>query len=102
MGVTLVCAEASPAADPGKTVHNFACLAHPSGPYGYGWDFSRPAIAGIFLVGFACSPLAIHMGFVQDELVAILVMLGSATTVNCFIMARNMGHEGTLTSAKLS
>ena len=25
-------------------------------------------------------------------------MLGSATTVSCFVMARNMGHEGTLSS----
>lgn len=29
---------------------------------------------------------------------AILVMLGSATTVSCFVMAKNMGHEGTVTS----
>ena len=33
------------------------------------------------------------------ECVAILVMLGSATTVSCFVMAKNMGHEGTLTSS---
>jgi predicted permease len=25
-------------------------------------------------------------------------MLGSATTVSCYVMAKNMGHEGTLTS----
>lgn len=25
-------------------------------------------------------------------------MLGSATAVSCYIMARNMGHEGVLTS----
>lgn len=24
------------------------------------------------------------------------MMLGSATTVSCFVMARNMGHEGVL------
>ncbi len=94
-----------------KTVHNFACLATPLGLMAMGASFRaekavgclRPAIAGslLKLVGFAALflPLAIHMGFVQDELVAILVMLGSATTVSCFIMARNMGHEGTLTSA---
>ena len=39
------------------------------------------------------------MGFTQEKLVAILVMLGSATTVSCFVMAKNMGHEGTLTSS---
>lgn len=25
-------------------------------------------------------------------------MLGSASTVSCYVMARNMGHDGTLTS----
>ena len=44
-------------------------------------------------------PLAIAMGFREEKLVAILVMLGSATTVSCYIMAKNMGHEGTLTSS---
>ena len=29
---------------------------------------------------------------------AILVMLGSATTVSSFIVAKNMGHEGSLTA----
>lgn len=27
------------------------------------------------------------------------MMLGSATTVSCFVMARNMGHEGVLSSS---
>ena len=44
-------------------------------------------------------PIAVSLGFVNDKLVAILVMLGSATTVSCYIMARNMGHEGTLSSS---
>jgi predicted permease len=26
-------------------------------------------------------------------------MLGSASTVSCYIMAKNMGHEGTLSSS---
>lgn len=49
--------------------------------------------AGIFL------PVAVALGFRREELVAILVMLGSATTVSCFVMAKNMGHEGTLSSS---
>ena len=44
-------------------------------------------------------PLAVRMGYVQDKLVAILVMLGSPTTVSCFVMAKSMGHEGTLSSS---
>ncbi|MFV0363369.1 MAG: AEC family transporter [Suipraeoptans sp.] len=49
-------------------------------------------LATIFL------PIAIHFGFRERELVTILVMLGSATTVACYVMARNMGHEGVLTT----
>ena len=44
-------------------------------------------------------PAAVALGFRESELVAILVMLGSATTVSCFVMAKNMGHEGVLTSS---
>ena len=43
-------------------------------------------------------PIAISMGFHNEKLVAILVMLGSATTSSCFIMAKNMGHEGKISS----
>jgi len=41
----------------------------------------------------------VWLGFREEQLVAILVMLGSATTVSCYVMARNMGHEGVLTSS---
>lgn len=43
-------------------------------------------------------PLAIYMGFRDEKLVSALIMLGSATTSSSFIMAKNMGHKGTLTS----
>lgn len=44
-------------------------------------------------------PLAIAMGFTGDKLVAIIIMLGSPTTPSSYIMAKNMGHEGVLTSS---
>ena len=44
-------------------------------------------------------PIAVKLGFRTDKLVAILIMLGSATTVSSFVMAKNMGHEGTLSSS---
>ncbi|MBO5165119.1 MAG: AEC family transporter [Lachnospiraceae bacterium] len=44
-------------------------------------------------------PLAVYLGFTGEKLVAILIMLGAPTTVSCYIMAKNMGHEGTLTSS---
>ena len=44
-------------------------------------------------------PLAVYFGFTGEKLVAILIMLGSPTTVSCYIMAKNMNHGGTLTSS---
>ena len=38
-------------------------------------------------------------GFRSSELVAILVMLGSPTTVSCYIMAKNMKNDYVLTSS---
>ena len=47
---------------------------------------------GIFL------PAAVKLGFRGEKLIAILVMLGSATTGSCFVMAKNFGHKGTVTA----
>lgn len=44
-------------------------------------------------------PIAIMMGFHTDKLVAILVMLAGPTTPSCFIMAKQYGYEGTITSS---
>lgn len=44
-------------------------------------------------------PFAIMMGFRESALVAILIMLGSPTTVSCYIMAKNMGNDDVLTSS---
>ncbi len=39
-----------------------------------------------------------RLGFRTEKLIAILIMLGSATTCSCFVMAKNMKHEGTITA----
>ncbi len=44
-------------------------------------------------------PLAVRLGFREEKLIAVLIMLGSATTVTSYVMAKNMGHEGTLTQS---
>ncbi len=44
-------------------------------------------------------PLAVRLGFTDQKLVALLVMLGSITTPTAYVMARQMGHEGTLTGS---
>lgn len=94
-----------------KTVKNVAVLATPLGLMVMGASFElkqasamlRPAAAASFikLVALAAIflPVAAALGFRDEKMVAILVMLGSATTVSCYIMAKNMGHEGVLTSS---
>ena len=94
-----------------KTVQNLGCLATPLGLMAMGASFDyrkafsniRPALcsSALKLIVFCAVflPLAVFLGFRQEALIAILVMLGSSTTVSCFIMAKNMGYEGTLTSS---
>lgn len=94
-----------------KTISEIGSTATPLGLMAMGAAFDlrkacgmlRPAVtaACIKLAGFAMIflPIAVWLGFRNEELVAILVMLGSATTVSCYVMARSMGHEGVLTSS---
>lgn len=58
-------------------------------------------VAAFFKLILFCAlflPVAVHLGYRDDSLISILVMLGSPTTVSCFIMAKSMGHDGTLSS----
>lgn len=93
-----------------KTVSSIGATATPMGLMSMGATFEmkkatskmKPTLVAVFmkLVGFCVIflPMAALLGFRNEEMIAILVMLGSATTVSCFVMARNMGHEGTLSS----
>lgn len=94
-----------------KTLNNIAVLASPLALIGLGAGFEGrkalkqlvPTTVASFLKLIALPtiflPLAVVMGFTDEKLIAILVMLGSPTTASCYIMAKNMGHEGTLTSS---
>lgn len=53
----------------------------------------------LVLIPLIFFPFAIAFGFRGSELVAILVMLGSPTTVTCYIMAKNMGNDEVLSSS---
>lgn len=44
-------------------------------------------------------PLAAGLGFGAAEMAAVLIMLGAPTTPSSYVMARNMGHDGTLTAS---
>ena len=63
----------------------------------------KPAVAAtavkLVVLAAVFLPAAVAMGARDDKLVAALAMLASPTTVSSFVMARSMGHEGTLTSS---
>ena len=92
-------------------VSNIAALATPLGLMSMGATFEfqkalkelKQALIASFIKLFVLVavflPLAVMLGFAGEQIVAILVMLGSATTVSCYIMAKSMGHEGTLSSS---
>ncbi len=94
-----------------KTIGNLSVLATPLALIGLGAGFEgRKALKQLGPTALASFiklvllpaiflPIAISLGFTNEKLVAILVMLGSPTTVSCYIMAKNMEHEGTLTSS---
>ncbi len=95
----------------GKTMNYLAALATPLGLMSMGASFDvsealgelKPAVAAsvLKLVVFAAIflPIAVAVGFRRDQLVSFLVMTASPTTVSCFVMAKNMGHKGTLTAS---
>lgn len=63
----------------------------------------RPTLIAAFIkiIGLAVLflPVAVWMGFRNQELVAILIMLASPTTVTAYIMAKNMYNDEVLTSS---
>ena len=96
---------------PKKVISSFGNVATPMGLMAMGATFDikkafgkiKPSAIAAFmkLIGLCAIflPIAVKLGFRTDKLVAILIMLGSATTVSSFVMAKNMGHEGTLSSS---
>ena len=94
-----------------KTIGNISVLATPLALIGLGAGFEGKKALAKLKPTFVCSfiklilqpalflPLASYMGFRDEKMVAILIMLGAPTTVSCYIMAKNTGHEGVLTSS---
>ena len=94
-----------------KTIGSIASLATPLALLGLGAGFEGRKALAMIKPTILCTvvkllvqpaiflPLAAYMGFRNEQLVAILIMLGAPTTVSCYIMAKNMGHEGVLTSS---
>lgn len=94
-----------------KTLHNFSVLATPLALIGLGAGFEgkkalakiKPTIISslikLFIMPAIFLPAAAALGFRNEKMVAILIMLGAPTTVSCYIMSKNMGHEGVLSSS---
>lgn len=94
-----------------KTVNSVAQLATPLALIGLGAGFEgRKAIAKLRPTMWASAikliiqplifiPAAIWLGFTGEKLVAILIMLAAPATPSCYIMAKNMKNDGTLTAS---
>lgn len=95
----------------GKAVDVIAGLATPLGLVAMGAmaDFRRmreeagaslgASVIKLFGLCAVFLPVCVALGYRGEELMALLFMLGSATTVSSFVMARNMGYEGAVSSA---
>lgn len=93
-----------------KTVKYVGSMATPLGLIALGASLDFSALgkkagtvicATVFkLMGFCMLfiPVAIYCGYRRDKLLAILIMLGSPTTVSSFVMARSMGHDGQISA----
>lgn len=57
------------------------------------------ATVKIILLPVVFTTIAIAMGYRMEKLVAIFIMLAGPTTPSCFIMAKQYGFEGTVTSS---
>ncbi len=94
-----------------KTVSNVSQMATPLALITLGAGFEgrkalakiRPTLAAS-MIKLAAQPLlvlpaALALGFDGEKLIGILIMLASPTTPSCYIMAKNMGNDGTLTAS---
>lgn len=96
-----------------KTINNMAVMSSPLALIAIGAGFEgkkalakiKPTIAVAVIKLIAQTaifvPVAISMGFRQEKLIAILIMLAAPTTPSCYIMAKNMKNDGVLTASAI-
>lgn len=94
-----------------KTISSIGATATPLALISIGAGFEgRKAVKKIRLAAIASFiklillaalflPIAIFLGYRNQELMAVLIMLGSPATVSCYIMAKNTGNDHVLTSS---
>ncbi len=94
-----------------KTADNLAVLASPLALIGLGAGFEgrralkmmKPTLLAsairLLVQPAIFLPIAAYLGFRDEKMVALLIMLGAPTTASSYIMAKNLHHEGVLTSS---
>ena len=94
-----------------KTLQNLAVMATPLALVTIGAGFEgkkalakiKPTLVASFIKLDSSRaiflPLAAFLGFRDQKLIALVIMLGSPTTVSCYIMAKNMNNDDALTSS---
>lgn len=94
-----------------KTINNVAQMATPLALITIGAGFEgrkalakiKPTIAAsmikLVIQPLIFLPVAAWIGFTGEKMIAILIMLASPTTPSCYIMAKNMKNDGTLTAS---
>ena len=111
MGEKLVKSLKGIVTNPNKTLSSLAGMTSPLALLAIGAGFKGRAALGylrptavatvikLILLPAIFLPVAVRLGFVDQKLVALMVMLGSVTTPAGYVMAKQMGHEGTLTGS---
>lgn len=94
-----------------STVKNVAAMATPLALIGMGAGFEgrkalakiKPTIVAAFIKLIAQAaifiPIAAALGFTGEKMIALVVMLAAPATPSCYIMAKNMHNDGTLTAS---
>lgn len=93
-----------------KTMSNIASLTSPLALLAVGAEFKwgnmkqnlRPLLGActykLLVQPAMFLPIAMMMGWRNEWLVTLMIMMGAPTTPSSFIMARNMGHDGSMTA----
>lgn len=96
-----------------RSISNIAALATPMALISIGGGFEgrkalkkiKPTIWAtlikLVILPAVFLPLAVYIGYREQELIAILIMLAAPTTASCYIMAASLGNDEVLTSSAI-
>ena len=111
LGMIVACTGLKIPAIPLKAINSVAATATPIALIVVGAGFegkkaiakTGPTLVAVFIklivLPLIFLPVAVKMGFRREALVAIIIMLGSPTTVTCYIMAKNMNNDEVLSGS---